>query len=81
VQHANARGLAVELHGSDDPGGVLVRVRDGGSGFDVSAIPEDRLGIRGSILARVTAVGGRTELESGASGTTVTMVWESGDRW
>lgn len=81
VQHANAQGLAVELRGSADPGGVLVRVRDTGDGFDVDAIPEDRLGIRGSILARVTAVGGRTELESGASGTTVTMVWESGDRW
>lgn len=81
VQHANAEGLAVDLHGHADPGGVVVRVRDTGSGFDVARIPDDRLGIRGSILARVTAVGGRTEIESGAAGTTVTMEWESGDRW
>ncbi len=81
VQHANAQGLAVELRGSADPGGVRVRVRDAGEGFDVAAIPEDRLGIRGSILARVTAVGGRTEIESGPAGTAVTLEWESGDRW
>lgn len=81
VQHANAQGLAVDLRGRADPGGVVVRVRDSGPGFDVSRIPDDRLGIRGSILARVTAVGGRTEIESSASGTSVTMEWESGDRW
>ncbi|MGP3535497.1 sensor histidine kinase [Microbacterium sp. RD1] len=81
VQHANAQGLAVELRGAADPGRVRVRVRDSGPGFDVERIPEDRLGIRGSILARVTAVGGRTEIESGPAGTTVTLEWESGDRW
>lgn len=81
VQHANAQGLAVELHGTGVPGRVRVRVLDTGEGFDVAAIPEDRLGIRGSILARVTAVGGRTEIDSSGAGTTVTMEWESGDRW
>lgn len=81
VQHANAEGLAVQLRGRADPGGVEVRVRDTGGGFDVDRIPEDRLGIRGSILARVTAVGGRTEIESGPHGTTITLEWESGDRW
>ncbi|KAA9153102.1 ATP-binding protein [Microbacterium lushaniae] len=81
VQHANAQGLAVQLHGRAEPGGVVVRVRDAGDGFDVDQIPEDRLGIRGSILARVTAVGGRTEIESGSNGTTVTLEWDSGDRW
>lgn len=81
VQHANAQGLAVELRGRAEPGGVRVRVRDSGGGFDVERIPEDRLGIRGSILARVTAVGGRTEIESGAQGTTITLEWDSGDRW
>lgn len=81
VQHANAQGLAVDLRGRADPGGVVVVVRDSGGGFDVASIPDDRLGIRGSILARVTAVGGRTEIESSATGTTITMEWESGDRW
>jgi signal transduction histidine kinase len=81
VQHAEARGLAVEVSGYADPGSVVVRVRDAGAGFDLDAIPADRLGIRGSIMARVTAVGGRSDIESGPSGTTVTLEWESGDRW
>lgn len=81
VQHANARGLSVQLRGRAEPGGVAVQVRDTGDGFDVDRIPEDRLGIRGSILARVTAVGGRTEIESGPQGTTITLEWDSGDRW
>lgn len=81
VQHADAVGLVVELRGRAEPGGITVRVRDRGTGFDLGSIPDDRLGIRGSILARVTAVGGRTDIESGPHGTTVTLEWESGDRW
>ena len=81
VQHAEARGLTVEVSGSADPGSVVVRVRDAGAGFDLEAIAADRLGIRGSIMARVTAVGGRSDIESGPTGTTVTLEWESGDRW
>jgi len=69
------------LTGSTTPGGVAVRVRDAGPGFDVAAIPADRLGIRGSIDARLAAVGGRSEIDSHAGGTTVTLEWESGDRW
>jgi len=81
VQHADARGLTVELSGDADPGSVAVRVRDAGAGFDLAAIPEDRLGIRGSIIARVTAVGGRSDIDTGPTGTTVLLEWESGDRW
>ncbi|ONI65976.1 ATP-binding protein [Microbacterium sp. CSI-V] len=81
VQHAEARALTVEVTGSAEPGGVTIRVRDAGRGFDVNAIPADRLGIRGSIIARVTAVGGRSTLDSSPAGTTVTLEWESGDRW
>ena len=81
VQHAEARGLTVEVAGYADPGSVVGRVRDAGDRFHLEAIPADRLGIRGSIMARVTAVGGRSDIESGPSGTTVTLEWESGDRW
>lgn len=81
VQHADAQGLTVELTGESAPGGVAVRVRDSGPGFDVAAIPPDRLGIRGSIDARLTAVGGRSDIDSSPAGTTVTLEWESGDRW
>jgi signal transduction histidine kinase len=71
----------VQLTGYASPGSVSVRVRDTGPGFDVTAIPADRLGIRGSIDARLAAVGGRSEIDSHAGGTTVTLEWESGDRW
>ncbi|MDU0366078.1 ATP-binding protein [Microbacterium sp. NPDC089180] len=81
VQHADAQGLTVELTGDSAPGGVAVRVRDTGAGFDVAAIPDDRLGIRGSINARLAAVGGRSDIDSTSAGTTVTLEWESGDRW
>lgn len=81
VQHADAQGLTVELTGDSAPGGVAVRVRDTGPGFDVAAIPADRLGIRGSINARLAAVGGRSDIDSTSTGTTVTLEWESGDRW
>lgn len=81
VQHADAQGLSVELTGDSAPGGVAVRVRDTGPGFDVAAIPDDRLGIRGSINARLAAVGGRSDIDSTSAGTTVTLEWEAGDRW
>ncbi len=81
VQHADARGLTVQLTGTASPAGVAVRVSDTGAGFDVTAIAPDRLGIRGSIHARLAAVGGRSDIESHAGGTTVTLEWESGDRW
>ncbi|HWI32579.1 MAG TPA: ATP-binding protein [Microbacterium sp.] len=74
VQHADGAGLAVSVEGLGDTG-VRVRVRDTGPGVDLSAIPEDRLGIRGSIFARVAAVGGIAEIDSGGHGTTVTIEW------
>lgn len=81
VQHADAQGLTVRVTGSASPGAVAVRVRDTGPGFDVASIAPDRLGIRGSIHARLAAVGGRSDIDSHQGGTTVTLEWESGDRW
>lgn len=41
-----------------------VFVRDGGPGFDVDAVPDDRLGIRQSIVGRVVRHGGSAEVRS-----------------
>lgn len=41
-----------------------VYVRDRGAGFDPTAIPTDRRGIRDSIVARMTAAGGRATVRS-----------------
>jgi len=73
VQHADAEGLAVSIRGDAD--GVAVAVSDAGPGLDFDEIPADRLGIRGSILARMSAAGGTADIRTGPHGTTVTVSW------
>lgn len=75
VQHADGDGLAVAVRSNERPARVRVEVRDTGSGFDWDEIPEDRLGIRASIVARIAAVGGTTRIRSDADGTTVRLEW------
>lgn len=74
VQHAGARGLAVEVHADDRI--ISVRVVDTGGGFAPASVPADRLGIRGSIVARMAAAGGRARVRTGPSGTSVHLDWE-----
>lgn len=75
LQHVHGKGLQISLVCEQDPLHVTVRVRDEGAGFDVAAVPDDRLGISASIIARVAAVGGRSRVDSGAHGTTVELEW------
>lgn len=61
--------------------GCSIEVTDTGPGFDVSAIPSGRLGIRVSILERIARAGGVATVDSQLGhGTTVSIVWpaESG---
>lgn len=74
IDHAQARGLRVSLR--VDVAGVRLQVIDRGPGFDPANIPEDRLGIRGSIVARMAAVGGRARVRTAAAGTLVTLDWQ-----
>ncbi len=53
--------------------GIEVFVRDRGSGFDVEDVPEDRLGVRQSIVGRMERNGGRAELRSTDEGTEVRL--------
>ncbi|MET0735121.1 MAG: ATP-binding protein [Microbacterium sp.] len=76
VQHAGGVGLEVAVHGDQE--GLRVDVRDAGGGFDLDGVPDDRLGIRASIIARVAAVGGTARIESDAAGTTVRLDWGPG---
>jgi signal transduction histidine kinase len=73
LQHADGEGLAVRLEAADSS--VRIEVRDTGKGFDVDQVPDDRLGIRASIIARVAAIGGSARIDSGAPGTTVRLEW------
>lgn len=54
---------------------VEVVVSDKGPGFDLDAVPDDRLGISASILARIAAIDGEALIDSGPHGTTVTLRW------
>lgn len=74
VQHATATGLRGEV--TAGRGGIRIRISDTGGGFDPAAVPADRLGIRGSIVARTAAIGGRARVHSDGTGTVVTLDWE-----
>jgi signal transduction histidine kinase len=74
VQHAGGAGLGVAVRANG--GRVRVEVHDAGEGFDLDAVPDDRLGIRASIIARVAAVGGHADLETGPHGTVVRLTWQ-----
>ena len=76
LQHADGEGLVAELAADDD--GIRIEVRDAGGGFDLGAVPADRLGIRASIIARVAAVGGSADIDSGDWGTLVRLTWQEG---
>ncbi|MCR2785197.1 MULTISPECIES: ATP-binding protein [unclassified Microbacterium] len=75
VEHAAAAGLEVTLTDTAQPGGMVIVVHDHGPGFDLATVPDDRLGIRASINARVAAVGGQARVVPTADGTSVTLEW------
>ncbi|CAN5268848.1 hypothetical protein BH09ACT6_BH09ACT6_25270 [soil metagenome] len=60
---------------------LIVEVSDTGSGFDMSSVPPQRLGLRVSIRERVEAVGGVVSVESTpGGGTSVVISWKPGAR-
>nr|WP_278260153.1 ATP-binding protein [Nocardioides convexus] len=54
----------VDVYAEITPVAVDVFVRDRGAGFDPDATPEDRLGVRRSIIDRMERHGGRAEIRS-----------------
>lgn len=79
LQHAGAaasRWVAVGPMGAD---GIRVEVGDTGVGFVSDRLPGERIGLRVSIVERVTAVGGAVEIDSHpGEGTIVTLEWPGG---
>jgi signal transduction histidine kinase len=55
---------AISVYGEVEPEQVTVFVRDRGKGFDLGAVPEDRLGIRQSIIGRMERNGGVAAVRS-----------------
>lgn len=56
---------SISVFGEVDQEEVLVFVRDRGAGFDMDGIPEDRMGVRGSILGRMERHGGSARIRTG----------------
>ncbi|WP_054814201.1 sensor histidine kinase [Nocardia arizonensis] len=79
LRHAAVAGRAVrrEVTVTVSAGGIRVVFRDDGSGFDLTQVPADRLGVSVSILGRMRQLaGGAGFVESTpGEGTTVTLVW------
>ncbi len=55
------------------PGGVEAFVRDRGEGFDIDTVPEDRLGVRQSVLGRMQRHGGSARIRRREDGTEVEL--------
>lgn len=77
VQHAGDGPVSRSVRlGTDADGRVRVEVLDDGVGFDRSAVPTERLGVRRSIIERMAAVDGAAEVFSApGNGTRVMLVW------
>lgn len=71
---SNPAAIAVSLNA--DATAVQIVVRDAGVGFDQSSVPENRMGIRRSIVKRCETVGAVAQVSSAiGQGTTVTIGW------
>ena len=71
AQHA---GGTVSVYVECRPDQLEVFIRDRGPGFDLADVPEDRIGVRGSIIGRMERAGGSAGIRSTADGTEVRLV-------
>jgi len=60
----------IDVFAEVTPQRIEVFVRDRGPGFDPGSLPDDRQGVRESIVGRMERQGGRTEIRTGADGGT-----------
>lgn len=67
LKHSGASVAELELIYADD---ITVMITDQGTGFDMASVPADRLGLRGSIVERMEAVGGSAQIWSTPGGGT-----------
>ncbi|MFD4138754.1 PspC domain-containing protein [Streptomyces sp. NBC_00390] len=74
-------GGAVQVYAEVEGRTVFVSVRDRGPGFDLDAVPEDRMGVRESIIGRMQRNGGTARLRSvPGGGTEVELEMERADQ-
>jgi len=70
---ARHAGGTVQVYVEAGMGGVEAFVRDRGRGFDLAAVPGDRLGVRESIVGRTERAGGTARVRSDSGGTEVRL--------
>jgi signal transduction histidine kinase/phage shock protein PspC (stress-responsive transcriptional regulator) len=70
VRHA---GAPVSVYVEASPDSVEAFVRDRGPGFDLAAVPSDRLGVRESIIGRMERHGGSAKVRTDSDGTEVRL--------
>ncbi|MEU1308752.1 PspC domain-containing protein [Streptomyces cinnamoneus] len=63
-------GGAVQVYAEVEGRTVFISVRDRGPGFDLDAVPDDRMGVRESIIGRMQRNGGTARLRSAPDGGT-----------
>ena len=68
LKAARHAGRAVSVYLETGARGIELSVTDRGPGFRLDQIPEDRLGVRESILGRMRRAGGRAAVRPGPSG-------------
>ena len=74
INAAKASGASmVSVYAEVDTEHIEVYVRDRGRGFDPAKVPDDRRGIRESIVGRMTRHGGSAAIRSGPGGTEVAL--------
>lgn len=75
VLHAD-EATTRRVTGEIGPDALRVVVIDDGSGFDIEAVPAERLGLRSSILGRMHNLrGGSARIHSDSSGTRIDLEW------
>ncbi len=77
AQHAGSAEVRRWLKVSGVHGGAVeIEVGDAGSGFDPVAVPDERLGVRRSIVERTANAGGHAEVRAAPGrGTVVVLSW------
>ena len=86
LEHANGAQTVVNVSfphdgqmGQEVADSVRVTISDNGPGFDLEAIPLERMGIRVSIVERMQDVqGSATVMSSSTAGTLVLLEWDGG---
>ncbi|MGW1027137.1 ATP-binding protein [Streptomyces sp. NPDC002577] len=74
-------GGAVQVYAEVEDRTVFVSVRDRGPGFDLDSVPEDRMGVRESIIGRMQRNGGTAQLRAvPGGGTEVELTMERAEK-